>query len=257
MKPIVTLISDWRLRDPYVAMLKGALYSKLPEIEIIDITHQVDFFNLNQTAFLMRHSYDKFPKGSIHLLLTNASVSSQTSPVLVEYDGHFFISEDNGVFCLMFQQYLPKSGRILKETTAPNLLEKIIHLSESVIRGNLNETTEEYKTFRRMFAPIPICFEQEHRIEGEIVYIDGFFNAITNIPCDMFKNAVHEQAFNVSIQSKVEWKCQTYHEAHEEEEAIYLTDSSLGCISITMFQGKVAILADLKVGDKVTITYES
>ena len=57
MNQIITLLSDWRLRDPYVAMLKGELWKAQPDAQILDITHYVDKFNLPQTALLMKTSY--------------------------------------------------------------------------------------------------------------------------------------------------------------------------------------------------------
>ena len=63
MRPIVTLISDWRTRDPYVAMFKGKLLSAVPDAEIMDISHVVDLFNVSQTAFLTLQSYRNFPRG--------------------------------------------------------------------------------------------------------------------------------------------------------------------------------------------------
>ena len=54
MRPIITLISDWRLRDPYVAMFKGALLSESPEANLLDITHYVDVFNLKVDDMFFR-----------------------------------------------------------------------------------------------------------------------------------------------------------------------------------------------------------
>ena len=96
MNQIITLLSDWRLRDPYVAMLKGELLKTQPEAQLIDITHYVDKFNLLQTALLMKTSYTSFPEGSVHLILTNMSLNSTFSPVALFHNGHWFIGEDNG-----------------------------------------------------------------------------------------------------------------------------------------------------------------
>lgn len=254
MKPIVTLISDWRTRDPYVAMFKGKLLSAVPDAEIMDISHVVDLFNINQTAFLTMQSYCNFPEGSIHILLTNASATSTFVPVVVEYDGHFFIGEDNGIFCIMFNRYFPIAARQYSGSIS-GALDRIIALTEAVVENKLESVTTEYTNFKRMFAALPIHFENDKRIEGEIVYIDAYFNAITNIPVSMFKDAIGGGSFQATIQSKKEWKCQIYHDTYRSDEEFYFTGNALGCLEITMYQGDVAILADLKVGDKIIITY--
>lgn len=254
MRPIITLISDWRNRDPYVAMFKGSLLSVMPEAAIIDISHMVDFFNLSQTAFLTRQSYRRFPEGSVHILLTNTSEYSSFSPVVVEHDHHYFIGEDNGVFFLMFNQYFPLAGRQYVDDSV-NAIEKIIKLTEAVCNRKTESITTEYSQFKRSFAPQALLFENDRTIEGEIVYIDAYFNAITNIPTKMFKTAVGRSPFQAIISSKKEWKCQVYHDHYMPEEEIYLTSNAMDCIEITMYQAKLSVLADFKVGDKITIKY--
>ncbi len=254
MRPIVTLISDWRTRDPYIAMFKGSLLNTIPDALIVDISHVVELYNLNQTAFLTKHSYKKFPEGSIHILLTNASINSLFSPVVIEYDHHYFISEDNGVLFMMFNMYGPMKGRQYVDDTT-NAIEKIIRLTEAVCNNTLESVTTEYRDFRHAFAPLPIHFSSERKIEGEIVYIDAYFNAITNIPTSMFKEAVQKNAFEAIILSKNSWKSSVYHDKYQPEEDIYLTSNALDCLEITMYQADVAILADFKVGDKVIIKY--
>ena len=96
MNRLIPLLSDWRLCDPYVAMLKGELLKAVPESRIIDITHYVDKFNLLQTALLMKTSYRAFPDGAVHLMMTNMSLHDTLAPVALPYDGHWFIGEDTG-----------------------------------------------------------------------------------------------------------------------------------------------------------------
>ena len=127
MNQIITLLSDWRLRDPYVAMLKGELLKAQPEAQLIDITHYVDKFNLLQTALLMKTSYTSFPEGSVHLILTNMSLNSTFSPVALFHNGHWFIGEDNGVFFLMFGQEAALKGFQLTDNEV-NALQQTLRL---------------------------------------------------------------------------------------------------------------------------------
>lgn len=256
MRPIITLISDWRTRDPYVAMFKGAILSAIPDAEVLDISHVVDFFNLQQTAFLTKQSYHRFPNGSVHILLTNTSINSNFTPIVVEYDHHYFVGEDNGIFFMMFNTVFPVKGFQYKGDET-NTLQKIVLLLQAVCNNTIEKVAEEYEStrFKRLFAPLPIHFPMDKTIEGEIVYIDANFNAITNIPTAMFKEAVQNNAFETIIHSKKDWSCRIYHDKYLPEEELYLTSNALDCLEITMYQGNVAILADFKVGDKITIKY--
>ncbi len=255
MRPIITLISDWRLRDPYVAMFKGALLSEIPEANLLDITHYVDMFNLSQTAFLMRQSYRNFPEGSIHLLLTNASATASFSPVMLVHDGHIFIGEDNGVFHLMFGGETALAGRKYSSEDGLDPLQQIVRMVKAVVKGSVDAYTQPYDQFERKIMPAAIHIPIQKSIEGEIIYIDANCNAITNIPVDMFVKAVGNNPFTAEIQSKNTWKISKFYDKTRPEKEMCFTINSLGCIEITMYQGKVAALADLQVGDRVEIQY--
>ena len=94
---IITLTTDLGLKDHYVASIKGAILSQISDISIVDITHNIEAFNISQTAYVIRNCYKNFPKGSIHILGVDAELSIENSHLAVFYDGHYFIGPDNGV----------------------------------------------------------------------------------------------------------------------------------------------------------------
>lgn len=255
MNKILTLISDWRLRDPYVAMFKGEILTAMPDVNIMDVTHHVDVSDVAQTAFLMKNSYDSFPQGTIHLLLTNTSVNSPFLPVLVQHDGHSFIGEDNGIFTLMFPD-MDLSGWQYAGDKQLSAFQKIIQMAKAVSDGTISTMTTEYNKFVRKITEQAYHIPPMKTIEGRITYIDANGNALTNIPAQMFTEAVQKHEFTASIQSKNDWKIQIYHPDYVAEKEMFLTNNSLGCIEITMTNGHVAMLADLQVGDKVIINYD-
>lgn len=257
MNQIITLLSDWHLRDPYVAMLKGALLQALPDAQIIDITHYVDKFNVLQTALLMKSSYSSFPEGSIHLILTNMSLNSTFSPVMLEHKGHYFIGEDNGVFHLMFGQEVALKGLQLSDKQG-NTLEQIQQWIRMMNEGSVNENnTSEYVQFKRMFVQESEYTSENQQIEGNIVYIDAFNNAITDIPVKMFEEKGQQRPFTATIHSKGVWKMtRFFHHYESADDEMYLCSNALGFLEVASFQSDVAILADLEPGDKVIIQFE-
>ena len=98
---VITLTSDWTLQEPYVGMFKGQLLTRFPDVNIVDITHAIELGNVNQTAFLLRSAFRSFPEGTVHFVLTGASVYLLAQPVVLFIDGHFFIGEDTGIFSLL------------------------------------------------------------------------------------------------------------------------------------------------------------
>lgn len=255
MVPIITLISDWRLRDPYLAMFKGQLLTALPEARLLDITHHIDPFDIGQAAFVMKNSYLAFPEGTIHLLLTNTTASQQDPVVVVTFDNHYFVGVDNGIFSLMFAAKGPLAGRRLASPANLPSLSGITRLVRSIANSSLEADTEEYTAFKRALGAVPVHIAPQRTIEGEIVYIDADFNAVTNIPTQWFREAVGSKPFQMTIHSKTEWVVKRYCESYTKSEDIFLTNNALQHLQISMYQGKVALLANLAVGDKVEIEY--
>ena len=256
MNQIITLLSDWRLRDPYVAMLKGELLKALPESQIIDISHYVDKFNLLQTSLLMKTSYQSFPEGTVHLLLTNMSLNATFPPVALHHNGHWFIGEDNGVFHLMFGQEAALKGYQLADNQG-NTLSQILQLIQLIADDRLAGNTTDYLNFKRMFTESAEHSAENQQIEGTIIYIDAFFNAITDIPVAMFEKAVGNRNFTATIQSKGMWTITAHADSYQPmDDEMYLCNNALGFIEVTGYQSDVSILADLEPGDKIFIKYE-
>ena len=64
---IITLITDWHEGDHYLSALKGKLIGLMPELQIVDISHQLPSFAYIKAAFILRNSYRSFPKGTVHI----------------------------------------------------------------------------------------------------------------------------------------------------------------------------------------------
>ena len=256
MNQIITLLSDWRLRDPYVAMLKGELLKVQPKAKIIDITHYVDKFNLLQTALLMKTSYQSFLEGSVHLILTNMSLNSTFSPVALLHNGHWFIGEDNGTFFLMFGQEAALKGFQFLDSEE-NTLQQILRMLQLIADGSLADNASEYLNFKRMFVELPDHSAENRQIEGHVVYVDAFNNAVTDIPAALFAKTVGNRSFTATIQSKGVWTITKHFDQYEaSDNEMFLCDNALGLLEVASFQSDVAVLADLEPGDKIIIKYE-
>ena len=59
--PIITLTTDWNENDFYVSAIKGKILSQCPHALIIDVSHQIQTFNITQAAFIIRNSFHHFP----------------------------------------------------------------------------------------------------------------------------------------------------------------------------------------------------
>src|SRR5437870_3047431 len=97
---IITLTTDLGLKDHYVAMLKGKILTSFPAANLVDISHDIQAFNIQQAAFILRNSYAYFPVNTIHLVNVMAD-RKQLRCVLIKYKNHYFAGVDNGLFSLI------------------------------------------------------------------------------------------------------------------------------------------------------------
>ena len=98
---IITLTTDLGMKDHYVSAIKGTILSRIPQATIIDISHQIPTYNIQDAAYIIKNAYPNFPKSSIHIIGIKAEQTNQSSHVIVRSDGHFFIGADNGIFSFL------------------------------------------------------------------------------------------------------------------------------------------------------------
>ena len=102
--PIVTFTSDFGLNDYYVALIKGSMLSENPSLNIIDISHNINNYDIVQAAFILKNAFESFPKGTIHILSVNSFYNKKQKFLAIRYNEHYFIGPDNGVFSLLFDE---------------------------------------------------------------------------------------------------------------------------------------------------------
>ena len=93
---IITLTSDLGLDSHYPAILKGAIFTLCPGVEIVDVTHNLPAFDLLQAAYVVKQVYPAYPQGTIHLVAVDP-IQIDCPVVAMEYQGQLFVGPDNGV----------------------------------------------------------------------------------------------------------------------------------------------------------------
>ncbi len=97
MLPIVGLLTDFGTRDSYVGALKGALLSVRAELQIVDITHEIDPQDVTAGALCLADCYRHFPLGTTFLAVVDPGVGSSRRGLAVAAGGYRFVGPDNGI----------------------------------------------------------------------------------------------------------------------------------------------------------------
>lgn len=256
--PVITLTTDWNASDFYIGTIKGKILTRCPDINIIDISHQVSAFNINQAAFVVRNCYYNFPRGSIHIIAVNSEGGKERPYLAVYYDGHFFISTDNGIFGLVCNENPEKIIKI--RTTEPvTSFSALSVFADSACRLHSGEKIESLGTVLQEFSrKIPIrAVIEESVINGSVIYIDSFRNAITNITQDLFERIGKGRPFDIFVQSnyyRIRKINQFYHDTSPGE--ILALFNSVGLLEIAINSGKAADLLNLAVNSNIRIKFQ-
>ena len=100
---MITLTSDFGLKDLYVAEMKGVILTINPQATIIDVTHSVEKFDIRVGAFVLASAAPYFPKDTIHLAVIDPDVGTERRAILIQTKRAFFVGPDNGVLMLVAQ----------------------------------------------------------------------------------------------------------------------------------------------------------
>jgi hypothetical protein len=98
---VITLLTDFGLRDEYAGVMKGVILSILPDARIVDLSHGIDPQDIESAAFLISAAYPYFPAASVHVVVVDPGVGTERKIIAVSCGGHIFLAPDNGVLTWM------------------------------------------------------------------------------------------------------------------------------------------------------------
>jgi S-adenosylmethionine hydrolase len=256
--PIITLTSDWGHSDHYIGAVKGSILNQLPDVKIIDISHQVAPFNIEQAAFILKNCYKNFPKGTIHIIGVNTEESDKNPHTVVFIDDHYFIGTDNGIFSMIFDKPPKKiielnimlDSDYFTFSTRDRFVKAAIHLAEGKKIEDLGVERKKVNE-KILFKPAV----EKNIIKGIIIYIDSFENVITNITEQLFKKIGKGRKFSVLFRGESINKIyKSYNDVPVGE--IVAIFGSNGHLEIAINQGNASGLLGLGINDTVMIEFE-
>ena len=254
---IITLTSDWGLKDHYTGAVKGAILRLLPDARIVDISHQIPVFDLNQAAFIIRNFYPNFPEGTIHILAINTEAAVETPHTLVYHHGHYFIGADNGIFSLLFDDKPEKiieldiiqDSDYFTFSTRDVFVKAACHIASGQPIEKLG--FPKVNILQKMaFQPVI----QGDMIKGKVIYIDNYENVFINITESLFKSVVKNRKFAITFRSlnyRIDEISKSYKDVSQGEMLALFSTS--GYIEIAIREGKASSLLGLKMDQLVTV----
>ena len=187
-RPVITLLTDFGHEGGFAAALKGVILSINPDVQCVDITHQIGPQNVFEGAFTLFVNYRFFPKGTIHVAVVDPGVGSHRKILCVRTPSGIFIGPDNGIFTPILDR--EKKAEVY-EMINPRLFLPVIsntfhgrdkmapaaaHLSK---KFPIKKVGPRLKNWKKINFDRPRI--QKNGIQGRVISIDRFGNLITNI----------------------------------------------------------------------------
>ena len=204
---IVTLTTDYGLKDHFVGALKGKLLSEFPEATIIDISHNIDPFNVAEAAYIIGAAYSSFPKGTVHLIGVDIEINKETpNHLAIQWNDQYFICADNGILSMLIQKIVPQKmvainihDRLPSEATELDVFIKVAcHLAKG---GLLNVIGKEIKVIKDVTELQAVA--HENQIKGYVIYTDHLGNVVTNISKKLFLEMGKNRPYEIQVKNKI------------------------------------------------------
>lgn len=259
---IVTITTDFGIIDPYVGVMKGVMLSIEPGLTIVDITNDIEPQDVMQAAYVISASFEYFPKGAAHLCVVDPGVGSERMPIVVEAGGHYFVGPDNGVFTEAMRK---NSDAVARQITN---MEKTLNRVSSTFHGRdvfapvaarlaRGEPVESFGPVIKSINMLDLPWETRpspNTLLGEVVYIDRFGNAVTNITRSLVERVLSEtggEGVMILIGDYIVEDIQPHYSAAYDEDGLYALYGSWDTLELFVKNGDAALLYGIGIGDDV------
>jgi S-adenosyl-L-methionine hydrolase (adenosine-forming) len=204
-RPIITLTTDFGLREPFVGIMKGVILGICREARLVDLTHEVAPHDVLEAALALESASRFFPRGSIHLAVVDPGVGSERRALALETGGHFFVGPDNGLFTFALladgwsavsveapAYRLPEVSQTFhgRDVFAP----AAAHLASGVPLRHLGPALSD-----PVRLALPLAWKEGDEIVGEVIGCDRFGNLVTSVTAERMGELATNGLFTVEV----------------------------------------------------------
>jgi S-adenosylmethionine hydrolase len=259
--PIITLTTDFGLRDPYVAEMKAVILGISPSARIVDVTHQVEKFNVRMGAYILASASPYFPKGAVHVAVVDPGVGTKRQPIIVQTRKACFVGPDNGVLALAAKS-VGGQVHVHRITNRKFMLPEVsstfhgrdIFAPVAAHLAKGRRPAEFGPEIHQMMSPeLVATVRRRDALEGQVIHVDDFGNIVTSftekeLETMKIKGEVHLNFGKVTLTLQL---LKAYGDIGKQQPLAIVGSSNF--LEISLNQGNAARVFNVCVGDKVVI----
>ena len=243
-----------------MAEMKGVILGISPNTSIVDISHDVEKFNVRMAAYTLASAAPYFSEGTVHVAVVDPGVGTKRRAILIQTHRAFYVGPDNGVLALaarsqgiehVFKITNPKFKLPVVSTTFHGrdiFAPAAAHLSKGVQPAEFGQEIRGIS-----LVPFARIVRAKNMLVGEVLHTDGFGNIITSFSQGEVQSTGAKSKIGVKLKSRrlTLNLCKSYAEA-KKNDALAIVGSH-GFLEISINQGNAASSLGVKTGDKVTL----
>lgn len=216
--PIVTLTTDWGTHDFFAAEVKGRLYSSIPDVRIVDLSHDQRWDDVVTLMQMIRYGCLSFPEGTIHIVdvgcepmkvepsaQVDGSPRFKPEPVAALYKGQYLVCSEQRPLSWALEE-LPDS---IVSLTLPEKVDSytflaadlycnvVRQLCDDVALTSLGNEIQGFRLIRPLVQP-----PDSRGVNAVVTHIDSYGNALTNVRYDDFEALRAGRRFTVSFDTR-------------------------------------------------------
>ena len=273
---IITLTTDFGMKAHFVGAVKGALYSEIPEVTIVDISHNISPFNVMEAAYVIQNAFKSFPKGTIHVIGVDSELNPENKHLAMQLDGHYFVCANNGILSMICNEMNPDQiveinihDKILGSFPVLDVFVKVAaHIARGGTLDVIGKTIPSVKPIKNI---TPFVSQDSSQLIGHVIFIDRYDNVITNIKKSFFETLQKGRRFEISARNhKFNTIRKRYsdivdfnipHPKRNDEGRGLVVFNSSEYLEIAMYKsnkasvGGASTLMGLEMMDSVTVTF--
>lgn len=256
---ILTLTSDFGLHDPYVGIMKSRILQRAPQLQLVDLTHDIAPFAIEAAGYWLYCVQPQFPAGTVHLAVVDPGVGSERAIVVLEAAGQVFVAPDNGLLGLVDQAWPGSVAYRVGEGIGARLglppLSATFH-GRDLLAPLAAELASARITPPELGAPLrlvpgalrPARAGPDGALHGTVGVVDRYGNLLTTIARDALGQIERPriQFRGLDVRLVV-----TYAEGRPDEPIALI--NSAGMLELAVREGSAAARLNARAGDAVEV----
>jgi hypothetical protein len=186
-RPIITFTSDFGRQDWFVGVVHGILHQVCPEAHLVDLSHEIPPGHITRAAFVLEAAAPDFPPGTVHLAVVDPGVGTARRALAVAAGGQLFVGPDNGILEWALRDpaaraHVLTGARWFRQSVSRTFHARDVfapvaaHLACGVAPERMGPAVTDAVRLPHASPEV-----RDGGIEGCVMFVDRFGNALTNV----------------------------------------------------------------------------